>query len=200
MPALVGPISDRLLVDRCLAGDPEAWDEIYRAFHPGLVGTIRALLGREAAGQGDLVEEIAARVWHLVIDRGRHLLAAFDAERGCRLVTYLGALADTEILQFIRAERRQRARDVQAGRSLVDHGENSAWSLAAEMREFLATLSPSERRFCEEYLLSTNGDADRDGYSATNVWQLRHRVRRKLERFISVDEPNGDTAGAKGGT
>lgn len=183
--------SDRQLVDRCLRGEAGAWDELYRQCHPPLLLAIRLFLGHSSTRQ-DLIDDIAAKVWFTVVDGQNELLSRFDSQRGCRLTTFLAGVARNEIARHFRAERRRRYREIVAYHARYGNGNGHSphWQSLAGMEtaltEFLATLTPREREFCEGYLLAwtDNGDAN---YSASNRWQLQHRVRRKLWRFLRAE-------------
>lgn len=175
---------DRLLVERCLAGEIPAWSQIYRQFHGSLLASIRSFLGR--AGQdANLIEEIAARVWYAVIKNDFELLAKFDAARGCRFSTFLSVLAKNETRVLLRSERRRKGREHLVSRSEVEKDRDAKASEILSDEEFLITLSPAERKFYLEVLVPDLSDSDEGSYSSQNVWQLRHRVRRKLERFLN---------------
>lgn len=180
--------ADRRLVDRCRAGEIAAWEQLYHQCHGPLVLAIKVFLGRYSAGD-DLAEEIAARVWLNLVDDQGALLDRFDAERGCRLTTFLAALAKRDVLRYLRSERRRHAREnasrpnVGSQRALPPPPD-ADFSVALD--EFLDTLSLREREFCEAYLLA-NAVRAADDYSATNRWQLCHRVRRKLLDFLGDD-------------
>ena len=83
-----------------------------------------------------------------------------------------------------------RARDVLAGEDAVKSaGEKYLPRLDSQSdEEFLAILSPAERTFYLDILMPDSAAADsrqpQHNYSAENQWQLRHRVRKKLERFL----------------
>jgi hypothetical protein len=177
-------LADRRLVEQCLAGEQRAWTLLYRHCHDGLLGSIRAFLGRNAS-DASLVDEIAARVWYALIRSDFELLARFDVSRGCRLSTFLSVLAKTEARLLLRSERRRRVREYavsrrESGRNIR---EDSAETIAEE--EFVATLSPAERSFYDDVLKASFADSCSVNYSPQNTWQLRHRVRKKLERFIT---------------
>lgn len=177
--------ADRRLIDRCRAGEIAAWEQLYRQCHGPLLLAIKIFLGRYSAGE-DLAEEIAARVWLNLVDDHGALLDRFDAERGCRLTTFLAALAKRDVLRYLRGERRRQARENASRPSAgsqraLPPPPDAAFSMALD--EFLDTLSLRERQFCEAYLLANAADAA-DDYSATNRWQLCHRVRRKLLEFL----------------
>lgn len=179
--------ADRRLVDRCRAGDVAAWEELYHQCHEPLLVAIRVFLGRFSSGD-DLAEEIAARVWFNLVEHDGALLDRFDSGRGCRLTTFLAALAKRGVLRYLRSERRRQLRETaslprsrQRSRPLPGEAE-----FELSLTEFLATLSSREREFCEGYLLAGDESAETE-FSATNRWQLRHRVKLKLSRFLDGD-------------
>lgn len=177
--------ADRLLIDRCQAGDVAAWEMLYRQCHGPLLLAIKIFLGRYSAGE-DLAEEIAARVWFNLVDDNGALLDRFDSRRGCRLTTFLAALAKRDVLRYLRGERRRHARE---NASRPSPGSQRAVppppeaDFSVSLDEFLDTLSLREREFCESYLLANSHD-DVNAFSPANRWQLRHRVRRKLIDFL----------------
>lgn len=181
--------TDRNLIDRCLSGDRVAWERLYDQFHAPLLLAIRIFLGRSGS-RHDLVDDIAAKVWFTVIDRQAQMLDRFDSDRGCRLSTFLASIAKNEVLQYFRAERRRNARETQACRGREGADTDSRWNslsgVNAAVTEFLATLTPREREYCEGYLLALR-DIPADGYSNENRWQLNHRVRSKLAAFLKSD-------------
>jgi DNA-directed RNA polymerase specialized sigma24 family protein len=185
-PRAASPVAqDRRLVERCLAGDVEAWSQMYFQVHTSLLASIRRFLGR--AGQDtDLIEEIAARVWYALVKNRFELLGKFDVRRGCRLSTFLSVLAKSETRVLLRSERRRRNREQVASRPEVNGNEPGNPGDVLSDEEFLATLSPAERTFYFEVLLAhcESHQQPRQNYSAENLWQLRHRIRKKLERFL----------------
>lgn len=185
-PIAPGIRRDRQLIDQCLAGEPAAWSQLYQASHEPLLVAIRNFL-REAAADTNLVDEIAARVWYAVVRNDGELLSRFDILRGCRLTTFLSVLAKSEARQYFRAERRRRAREQTASRPEVEaHSRHVVIALASE-EEFLRTLTPTEREFYVTVLIAPVQDGTAEQYSAENGWQLRRRVRKKLDRFLDSD-------------
>lgn len=181
-----GPVvADRQLVERCLAGEVQAWSQLYHHAHDSLLNSIRRFLGR--AGQDtDLTEEIAARVWYSLVKDGFELLAKFDVSRGCRLSTFLSILAKSETRGLMRTERRRKSREQVASRpeAHLTHLGQQVDVLSDE--EFLAILSPAERTFYCDVLIAdpSRGEMFQQKYSTENLWQLRHRIRKKLEQFL----------------
>jgi len=183
------PMSDRALVDRCLAGDVLAWEDLYGKCQPPLLLAIRVFLGRNASKQ-DLVEDIAAKVWFTVIDGKSNLLNRFDSGRGCRLTTFLAGVAKNEVSRHFRAERRRQSREAIASWARSSTSNNGRFgSLASSdvaLNEFLTTLTPREREFCEGHLLGAVA-VEPTAYTPANRWQLQHRVRSKLWKFLQQE-------------
>jgi DNA-directed RNA polymerase specialized sigma24 family protein len=172
---------DRQLVDRCLAGEREAWDSLYHQCHRPLLASIRAMLG---PGRDDpnLSEEIAARVWYAVVADGSQLLARFDPARGCRLSTFLAAVARGQAIAIFRSERRRRTREAMVSRVEQEWPGQSLEQLENSIDEFLKTLTPRERQFCAQILLE-QADFENSVYTSASAWQLRSRIHKKLQRF-----------------
>ena len=183
---------DRLLVDRCLAAEPEAWTELYERFHRGLMASIQLMFGPRQL-DADVVEEIAARVWYAIVANRGALLSRFDPDRNCRLSTYLAAIARSEARGLFRSERRRRRRETIASRPNWESDFAAEQYTQAEIDEFLKTLTPREREFCAEVLLL--GDEESEGqFSQTNAWKLRSRIHGKLRRYLDETAPNGVSA------
>jgi hypothetical protein len=174
--------SDRLLVDRCLAGDGEAWDEMYRRFHATLLASIRSQLS-PGVGNLELVEEIAARVWYSLVAKGGDLLNHYDPRRGSRLSRYLSILARSEATRFFRGERRRRGRERLASRKHADWGGLCESLSRLDLEEFLATLTRRERDYFELYLLR---QPTTSSLSPANRWQLSRRIRGKLKKHLQT--------------
>lgn len=174
---------DQRLVQACISGDSTAWAQLYDKFHCRLVASIRAFLGR--AGQDrHLVEEISARVWYSLVKNKFELLGRFDQARGCRLSTFLSVIGKSEARVLLRSERRRKTREgVASRRESVNAGLE--WNSLLNDEDFLATLSPRERSFYFDILMAASPTAARDElYTQDNQWQLRHRVRKKLEQYF----------------
>ena len=172
---------DRRLIDQCLADEEGAWDQLYDQFHDALLRMIRALIGADTPGE--LADEIAARVWYLLVQDDRRHLARFDPAMGRPFASYLAALARREISRYFRTERRLRLREQHAGEARK-HTANESLNAQMLMAEFTKTLTPKEREFLETSLLGSEPNSDRPTVSDANRWQLSHRVRRKLKSFL----------------
>jgi DNA-directed RNA polymerase specialized sigma24 family protein len=184
---LAGALADQRLVERCLAGDERAWEQLYQECHPRLVRAIKLLLGPDA-GDSHLVDEMAARVWYALLRDGGRLLASYDVERDARLGAFLMGLARIEIMRHTRSERRRRSYEFIGGRRILAEGRVPEWQVATMMEEFSASLNSQERRFLEEFLLDAPQTEDGEEIgpiSPSSIWQRRHRLREKLKAFFS---------------
>ncbi len=187
------PASDRLLIDRCLKGDVEAWEQIYLECHPALMTSIRMQPSFQQPGSrrpdSNLVEEIAARVWFSLTTDGAGRLARFDKTRGCRLSTYLALLAKDEAKRYFRSEERRRKRELMAIRPRNGHfsSEERMDMTEAAMADFLETLTAKEQEYYARNLASPGEPGVRDGISSGNTWQLRHRIHQKLLDFLEQE-------------
>ena len=56
--------------------------------------------------------------------------------------------------------------------------------MVAELEEFLETLTPREKEFCANVLLSESPEA-LASFTPTNAWKLQSRIRDKLRKFLS---------------
>src|SRR5262245_37060395 len=137
---------ERELIDRCLAGDPSAWSGLYDHCHDGIVRSIRVFLG-QGAKDASLVDEIAARVWYALVRNDFERLSRFDSNRGCRLITFLAALARAETRLLLRSERRRKNRERKASRPETSASKSSVSLDTPLQQEFLSTLTPAERTF-----------------------------------------------------
>jgi DNA-directed RNA polymerase specialized sigma24 family protein len=180
-----GILDDGKLVEDCLSQNPAAWSQLYEACHAPLVSAICSVL-RNATTDDNVVDEIAARVWYALVRDQAQLLSRFDVTRGCRLNTFLSAIAKNEARQFFRSERRRRHREKIASRSELEPSSQFTDAFATD-HNFLNTLTPGERGYYESVLMN-NGHGETEGrYSAENSWQLRHRLRKKLIRYLESE-------------
>jgi DNA-directed RNA polymerase specialized sigma24 family protein len=177
--------ADQALVDRCRAGDGAAWQEIHDKCHAHLVRQIRFTLG-DRARDGNLVEEIAAKVWYGLIADNGYLLERFQPEKGSGLEKYLAAIARFEVLRHQRGEirRRRREQETQAARG-TSRNDHAVAEMSLDFQDFLPQLTPREREFFHCVLVGNSTD-DLE-ISAPNAWQLRHRIRRKLLTFLGIE-------------
>lgn len=171
---------DWQIIQACLAHQATAWSELYQLVHDPLLAAIRSFL-RDAASDPNLTEEIAARVWYALVRNDGALLGQFDVSRGCRLITFLAVLAKNEARQYFRSERRRRSREEKASRHELEYAPPE---MELTDEEFLHLLTPTERDYLQNVLVASVDSNKAGDYSRQNSWQLSHRVREKLHRFL----------------
>jgi hypothetical protein len=181
-----GARADAMLVERCVAGEVAAWEQLYAQCHNPLLVSIEIMLGR-VSSDSNLVDEIGARVWYALVANDGELLTRYNPNRGARLGTFLRALAKDEIARHFRAEVRRRKRELSALRERPQHQGRDPDYPVNSLGEFLGTLTPHERAFCSDHLLAeTSAATNEKPCAAANVWQLSHRIYRKLVKFLDA--------------
>jgi len=162
-----------------------AWEQLYARCDEPLRVSIRIMLGRQSGG-GELVDEIAARVWYALVANDGELLSRFDATRGARLTTFMRMLAKSEIVRHYRQEMRRRNRELESLREQPRRSERTFAQQMNALAEFIRTLTPQEQVFCNEYLLAEPAASSERSYSSANIWQMSRRIYRKLLRFLNA--------------
>lgn len=187
---------EKKLVDRCVRGEVAAWEELYEEHHPPLLRSLAVLLGNRGSDR-NLVDELAAQVWYSLVENDGELLGKFCPKRGARLNTFIRAVAKDVTSRYFRTEQRRRERELEAGRAAVENQHDQIDDLDDSLSEFLGTLSESERKFTEAYLLSTTGrdleaEDDSPQRSDASIWQFSRRIRLKLTAFFGnrADRPS----------
>jgi DNA-directed RNA polymerase specialized sigma24 family protein len=177
--------ADALLAKRCVEGDVQAWEQLYGDYHDRLIASARAMLAGKSCDP-TLAEELATRVWYLLVVKDGELLLRYDASRGARLVTFLRALVRDVMGRHFRAERRRTARESVAMMESRSHHCAELDQVDVSLNEFLESLSPSEREFCGVHLLNSpeDGEGNPRELSAANVWQKTHRVYRRFVEYF----------------
>jgi DNA-directed RNA polymerase specialized sigma24 family protein len=172
---------DICVIERCINNDKGAWESLFHRYQPRLLAIIKGYLGPRAE-VGDLdAEEIAASIWYSLVVSNSARLRRYDPARGAKLLTYLAALARREIWKSCRRARSRQSRETCVARMQAGPGDDSRCDLL--LQEFLETLTPRERQFCLTCLMAIEQSSEPPVVSATNAWQLRSRVMRKLRLY-----------------
>lgn len=133
--------SERALVERCIAGEEDAWREIVSAYGPGAkLKIVQVYLHRTGRPPGPQEQhEILQDLFVRLAKNGAASLRRFQWR--CALATYLSAVAGTCALERIRQDARARGRDERRV-ELEAAGEE----LTAEERRPIERLEASELR------------------------------------------------------
>ena len=183
--------ADRELVDRCLAGEVGAWEELYEQCHRRLLVSIEIMLGPKGRDP-DLVDELAARVWYALVANDEELLTRYEPQREARVISFIRSLAKDTVSRYFRSERRRRKRERVAARREPQHRVSAHKRPVDSLGTFLDTLTGRQRAFCDDHLLAPpadGGESVQQPTSAENARKLSHRIRKRLLRFIDHDSP-----------
>lgn len=180
--------ADHELAQRCVAGEVNAWEELHQQCNGSLLATIRVLLAGRS-NDPNLADDIAAQVWYGLVENDGELLLRYDPNCGARLITFMRAIARDMMCRHFRSERRRLVRESAASSERPQHHATERDQFEISLDEFLETLTPSERQFCGEYLLSRAkaDDVSSNRLTQANLWQKTHRVYRQFVRFFGSD-------------
>lgn len=172
---------ERNLIARCLAGDGDAWKQLYLDQTPGLLRAVRYFLGPKA--NAEAVEEINARVWYALLGNGGRLLRRYLPGETRSLRRFLAGVARFEVLRYLRAEKTRRQHELARSAQETQEAPPVGMEVGSLLNEFASTLKPREIEFLEDYMLAPPNGWDSQ-LSATNLWQRRHRLKAKLHQFL----------------
>lgn len=179
---------ERALVERCIAGEPRAWEGLARAFAPPIAEKISFVtlrcLGRPA--RPDEADEIAQEVFVRLARDGARSLRAFGWR--CSLKTYILTLAASCAIDRFRREGRAGARIVrwararEAAPSSTDPAEELlAGETEEAVREALGRLPPRDRLLVEMRFWRGLENAEIARALGTSPDAVRSALRRALE-------------------
>jgi DNA-directed RNA polymerase specialized sigma24 family protein len=175
----------RVLVDRCLAGDGQAWNDLVRRFQPGLMSTVQRLLGKKARDAilvGDLVQE----VWVLLWKNSCRLLRKFDGAKG-DLPAYLASLARQKVHHhFLALNRKKSLHQRSLSQCQLDDLEIWEAPLDLLMEDFCPCLTPNERELVFEKALGNQQSAFSQDYAS----KLERSVLKKWNLFVAEARSN----------
>ncbi len=136
------------------------------------------------SGDANLIDEIAARVWYVLVANDGALLTRFDPSRGNRLITFMRAIARDEAKRYFRTEARRREREEAATREKAAAAIPDGPTPQVLVEEFLTTLSPADRSFCLQHVLTASPQERGQLTSQPAGWQQTHRLYKKLLAFL----------------
>jgi RNA polymerase sigma factor (sigma-70 family) len=196
------------LVRRALAGDPAAVDDLVARLTPVIqVRVARTLLTRRfrLAGGRDWREEVkdlSQDVFLALFDSDGHVLRTWQPERGLSLESFVGLIAERQVLSFLRSGRRNPwkedplfASDENEWESPESDPEKIAASREQQnllLERFREELSPLGWRLFDLLFLQelSQGEVEAaTGLSAAAVYAWRSRLRRLAQKLL--DEMSG---------
>jgi RNA polymerase sigma factor (sigma-70 family) len=192
------------LVQRALSGDPESLSRLVAVLTPVVQARVaRTLLAHRhrLAGGRDVrqeVEDLSQEVFLTLFSRDAHVLRGWQAERGLSLESFVGLVAERQVLSFLRSGRRNPWKEdptLMEG-ELEPEAPESGPEEAAASREHLSLLldrlreelSPLGRRLFDLLFLQELSQAEvqaASGLSADAVYAWRSRLRRLAQKLLA---------------
>lgn len=173
---------DQALVERCVQGDREAWNQLVTRYQSRLLALARRGLERIGRSNGTAAEDVVARVWLALVEDNHRLLRGYDAGRGT-LWQYLTVVARSQLVEYCRTwQRWTRDRDASDPDAVPDP-RAGAFPTGILLQEFLQRLPRRARQYCQDELLPGARGASRP-VSPAYAEKLRQRVLRELRRYL----------------
>ncbi|MFL6260504.1 MAG: RNA polymerase sigma factor [Thermoanaerobaculia bacterium] len=192
------------LVRRALTGDQTALTRLIAVLTPVIQARVaRTLLARRhrLAGGRDVrqeVEDLSQEVFLALFSRDAHVLRGWQTERGLSLESFVGLVAERQVLSFLRSGRRNpwkedpffpaedlETEDPESGPEEIAAGREHLSLLLDRLRE---ELSPLGRRLFELLFvqeLSQREVQAASGLSADAVYAWRSRLRRLARKLLA---------------
>jgi RNA polymerase sigma factor (sigma-70 family) len=206
------------LIRRALAGDPTALTGLVAVLTPVVQARVaRTLLARRhrlAAGRDvrQEVEDLSQEVFLAMFSRDGHVLRGWQAERGLSLESFVGLVAERQVLSFLRSGRRNPWKEdpTLADGELEPEAPDRGPEEVAASREHLSLLldrlheelSPLGRRLFELLFVQDLSQAEvqsASGLSADAVYAWRSRLRRLAQKLLAeMSETRGRRERHKG--
>ncbi|MFL6232828.1 MAG: RNA polymerase sigma factor [Thermoanaerobaculia bacterium] len=201
------------LVRRALTGDQTALTRLIAVLTPVIQARVaRTLLARRhrLAGGRDVrqeVEDLSQEVFLALFSRDAHVLRGWQTERGLSLESFVGLVAERQVLSFLRSGRRNpwkedpfftaedlETEDPESGPEEIAAGREHLSLLLDRLRE---ELSPLGRRLFELLFvqeLSQREVQAASGLSADAVYAWRSRLRRLARKLLAEMSGNATPA------
>ncbi len=187
---------ERDLVARLLLDDPSAWRFFTQEYSRVALASIRRVLTRftRVTDEHD-VDEIYARFCFELLANNRRKLRWFDPEKGSRLSTWVGLLANNATYDYLRRLKRHGVCDPLPEQDCIQADTASPLEQAElqeraiKTAELLAQLSDRDREFVELYFgrgMSPEDIAHRMNISIKTVYTKRHKISARLESLMAM--------------
>jgi RNA polymerase sigma-70 factor (ECF subfamily) len=176
------------LVDRCVAGEAEAWRELHRTYYP-VVRTFLRRLGVRGNEEEDASQEVFVQVLRY--------LKRFEQRAELKTWLYRLCMTQANVLRRRRALRARLSFFFAAQPAPIAHTEDAglAWSEADMDREVARALAGMKARHREVFVLyELEGLSGEDvarilRCPEPTVWRRLHHARREFGALVTGAEP-----------
>jgi RNA polymerase sigma-70 factor, ECF subfamily len=190
-----GDLAQDVLVREMLTGSERAW-RVFHARYARLVHRcIAGVTARFSAVMSqDDIRDIYATLLVQLLSNDMHRLRSFDAERGTRLASWIGALASNCAYDHLRSRRRGPRcapldeAEVLSCESPSPHEIAERRERAALVAELLRDFSDKDREFVALYFgegMEAEQVAERMQISVKTVYSKKHKIQSRLEAMLS---------------
>lgn len=189
--------SDVALVQALIADCPTAWREFSRRFGPLMYRSISRVLNRFSYLSEDDCHEVYSTLCLQLLSSDKKKLRSYDEERGTKLSTWLGMLANHAAYDHLRRRRREPNTEELDCAQTVSAERPSPFERcalkqqAARVASLLSDLSDKDREFMLLYYgegLEAEQVALEMGISVKTVYSKKHKIRAKLANIIAQHE------------
>ncbi len=196
-PRFDGETSDLVLVQGLLTDSPAAWREFSRRYGALMYRSISRVLNRFSSLSEDDCQEVYSSLCLQLIASDKKKLRSYDQDRGTKLSTWLGMLANHAAYDHLRKRRREpNTEDLGSVDTLIVERPSpfercALKQQAARVANLLSDLSEKDREFMVLYYgegLEAEQVAVEMGISVKTVYSKKHKIRTRLAGILSQHE------------
>lgn len=189
--------SDAALVQGLISDSPMAWREFSRRFGPLMFRSISRVLNRFSYLSEDDCHEVYSSLCLQLLSSDKKKLRSYDENRGAKLSTWLGMLANHAAYDHLRRRRREpNTEELDCADTLSAERpspfERCALNQqASRVASLLSDLSDKDREFMVLYYgegLEAEQVALEMGISVKTVYSKKHKIRAKLANIVGQNE------------
>jgi RNA polymerase sigma-70 factor (ECF subfamily) len=197
-------LSDLALLQRVLAGEEHAWNELIARFRGLIYRCItKAVHKYQAVLSNEDTDEIFSEVCLNLLRNDMRKLRAYDPTRGSKLGSWLGLIAINTAYDHLRATARQPMLDRIEGCPERADGRPGPLELllSAEryrrLNSLAAAFSPRDQRFMELYFgrgMTPMEVARQMNISIKTVYSKKNKIRKRLIDLAQASQPTAMAA------
>lgn len=191
------PLDDRRLIERALAGEPEAVEVLVKRLMQVIHARVRRQCLRARQGTEDL-DDLVQEIWLKLLADGGARLSAFDPARSASLEGYVGVIAEHEASNLLRLRTAKK----RGGHLTAIQGDDlpaqspgpeesvEAGELAARLGEHLEQALPPRGLLIFRYAFTDQREPDEVakmlGVTVQVVYNWQHKIRAAARAFLSA--------------
>jgi RNA polymerase sigma-70 factor (ECF subfamily) len=188
---------DAELVEGLLTDSPSAWREFSRRYGALMYRSISRVLNRFSYVSEDDCQEVYSALCLQLVAADKKKLRTYDQNRGTKLSTWLGMLANHAAYDHLRRRRREPNTEELGSADDLTLERPSPFERcalkqqAAQVSSLLSDLSEKDREFMVLYYgegLEAEEVALEMGISVKTVYSKKHKIRARLSSILAQHE------------